>query len=60
VNRVTVLRDTTAAQFSAILALQPRGYFAAIARALLTTLPHRVALKLRPPHLDGTLSPGGA
>ncbi len=60
VNRVTVLRDTTEAQFSAILALQPRGYFAALARALLTTLPHRVALKLRRPHLDGTLSPGGA
>lgn len=60
VNRVTVLRDTTEAQFRAILARQPRAYVAAVARALLTRLQHRVALKLRPPYLDGALSPRGA
>jgi peptidoglycan/xylan/chitin deacetylase (PgdA/CDA1 family) len=60
VNRITVLRDTGEAQFSAILAREPLGYAPAIARALLTRLQQRVALKLRPPYLDGELSPGGA
>src|SRR5215471_3817627 len=60
VNRVTVLRDTTAAQFAAILARQPHAYVGAVARALLARVQHRVALKLRPSYLDGELSPGGA
>ena len=60
VNRITVLRDTSEAQFSAILAREPLGYVPAIARALLTRLQQRVALKLRPAYLDGELSPGGA
>ena len=60
VNRVTVLRDTTEAQFGAILARQPQAYLPAAARALVTRLQHRVALKLRPPDLDGELSPRGA
>lgn len=60
VNRVTVLRDTTDAQFGAILARQPRAYVPAIARAMLTRLQHRVTLKLHPPYLDGELSPRGA
>ena len=57
VNRVTVLRDTTDAQFGAILARQPQAYLPAVARALVTRLQHRVALKLRPPDLDGEFSP---
>jgi hypothetical protein len=59
VNRVTVLRDTTTAQFCAILARQPQAYVAAVARALITRLQERVTLRLRPPHLDGELSPRG-
>jgi len=57
VNRVTVLREMTDAQFGAILARQPRAYLSAVARALVTRLQHRVTLKLRPPDLDGELSP---
>jgi len=60
VNRVTVLRDMTEAQFGAILARQPRAYVPAIARAMLVRLQHRIALKLHPPYLDGDLSPRGA
>jgi peptidoglycan/xylan/chitin deacetylase (PgdA/CDA1 family) len=60
VSRITVLRDTTETQFGAILDREPLGYLPAIARALLTRLQHRVALKLWPPHLDGELSPEGA
>jgi peptidoglycan/xylan/chitin deacetylase (PgdA/CDA1 family) len=60
VNRITVLRDTTEAQFGAILTREPLGYLPAIARALLTRLQRRVALKLRPPYLDCELSPGGS
>ena len=60
VNRITVLRDMSDAQFNAILAREPVGYVPAIARALFTRLQHRVALKLRPPYPDGELSPGGA
>jgi peptidoglycan/xylan/chitin deacetylase (PgdA/CDA1 family) len=60
VNRITVLRDTTETQFGAILAREPRGYLPAIARALLARLQRRVALKLRPPHLECELSPGGS
>ena len=59
VNRVTVLRDTTTAQFGAILARQPQAYVAAVARALITRLQQRVTLRLRPPDLDGELSPRG-
>jgi len=47
VNRVTVL------------ARQPQAYVAAVARALITRLQERVTLRLRPPHLDGELSPRG-
>jgi peptidoglycan/xylan/chitin deacetylase (PgdA/CDA1 family) len=43
VNRVTVLRDTTEMQFSAILARQPRAYVPAIARTLLDRLRQRAA-----------------
>ena len=57
VNRITVLRDTTGAQFDAILARRPQAYLPAIARALLTRLQHRVARKLRPSDVDGELSP---
>src|SRR5437660_2754702 len=53
VNRVTVLRDTSETQFGAILAREPRGYLPGVARALRMRLLHRVALKLRPPGLDG-------
>ncbi len=60
VNRITVLRDTSDEQFGAILAREPLGYLPAIARALLARVQHRVALKFRPSHLDGELSPGGA
>jgi len=59
VNRVTVLRDTTAAQFGALLARQPQAYVGAVARSLVTRLQQRVTLKLRPPDLDGELSPRG-
>src|SRR5215831_11371308 len=59
VNRVTVLRDTTTAQFGAILARQPQAYVAAVARALITRLRQQVTLRLRPPDLDGELSPRG-
>jgi hypothetical protein len=55
-----VLRDTTDVQFGAILARHPQAYVPAIARALLERLQHRVALRLRPPDLDGELSPRGA
>jgi peptidoglycan/xylan/chitin deacetylase (PgdA/CDA1 family) len=60
INRVTVLRDTTETQFGAILARQTWAYVPTIARSLLTRLQRRVALKLRPPYLDGELSPRGA
>ena len=60
VNRITLLRDTTEAQFGAIVARQPQAYLPAIARSLVTRLRHRVALKLRPPDVDGELSPRGA
>jgi peptidoglycan/xylan/chitin deacetylase (PgdA/CDA1 family) len=43
VNRVTVLRDTTEMQFSAILARQPRAYVPAIARTLLDRFRQRAA-----------------
>src|SRR5262245_50088236 len=59
VNRITVLRDTTAAQFGAILTRQPQAYLGAMARALVTRLQQRVTLKLRPPDVDGELSPRG-
>jgi len=57
VNRVTVLRDTSETQFGAILAREPRGYLPGVARALRMRLLHRVALKLRPPGLDGQVWP---
>jgi|SRR5262245_37917581 len=60
IDRVTVLRDTTDAQFGAILARQPQAYVPAILRGLLARLQRRVALKLRPPVVDGELSPRGA
>jgi len=60
VSRVTVLRETTDAQFGAILARQPQAYMPAVARALVARLRRRVALRLRPPDLDGELSPRGA
>jgi peptidoglycan/xylan/chitin deacetylase (PgdA/CDA1 family) len=59
VNRVTVLRDTTEAQFSAILARRPQAYLSAVARALVARVQQRAALKLRPPDLDDALSPRG-
>ena len=59
VSRVTVLRDTTAAQFGAILARQPQAYLGTVARALITRLQQRITLRLRPPDLDGELSPRG-
>ena len=59
VNRVTVLRDTTEAQFGAILARRPQAYLPAVARALVARMQRRAALKLRPPDLDGALSPRG-
>src|SRR2546428_311518 len=43
VNRVTVLRDTTELQFSALLARQPRAYVPAVARTLLARLQRRAA-----------------
>src|SRR3989442_223862 len=43
VNRVTVLRDTTELQFSALLARQPRAYVPAVARTLLARLQSRAA-----------------
>jgi peptidoglycan/xylan/chitin deacetylase (PgdA/CDA1 family) len=60
VSRVTVLRDTTDAQFGAILARQPQAYLPAVARALVTRLQHRVALRRRPGDVDGALAPRGA
>jgi peptidoglycan/xylan/chitin deacetylase (PgdA/CDA1 family) len=60
VDRVTVLRDTTDAQFGAILDRQPQAYVSAIVRALLSRLQHRLTLKLRGPDVDGELSPRGA
>src|SRR5262249_42598257 len=57
VNRITVLRDTTAGQFGALIARQPQAYVGAVARALVTRLQQRVTLKLRPPHLDAQPSP---
>jgi peptidoglycan/xylan/chitin deacetylase (PgdA/CDA1 family) len=59
VNRVTVLRDTTEAQFGAILARRPQVYLSAVARALVARVRQRAALKLRPSDLDGALSPRG-
>src|SRR6266403_1144863 len=53
VNRVTVFRDTSETQFGAILAREPRGYLPGVARALRTRFLQRIALKLRPPELDG-------
>jgi peptidoglycan/xylan/chitin deacetylase (PgdA/CDA1 family) len=59
VSRITVLRDTSDAQFGAIVARDPLGYLPAAARATLTRWQQRIALKLRPASLDGELSPGG-
>jgi peptidoglycan/xylan/chitin deacetylase (PgdA/CDA1 family) len=60
VSRITVLRDTSDAQFGAIVARDPLGYLPAAVRAALTRWQQRIALKLRPASLDGELSPGGA
>lgn len=59
VNRVVIRRDTTETQFSAILAREPRAYVPAIARALVTRLQYRVALKRRSTHLNVDLAPRG-
>jgi len=60
VNRITVFRDTSEAQFAAILARDPLGYVPALARGFLTRLQQRLALRLRASHLEGELSPRGA
>src|SRR5882724_4495945 len=60
VNRVAVYRHTTEARFRAILARQPWSYLPGVTRAVLTRLPRRVVLKVRPQQVHPGLSLRGA